>query len=241
MQAQRGFGAGEIHPLTFAGALPMDQRHEDRHCHVVGAGVVHERVAPTGRFVVREAVGEREPGNCLHDRTPGFEVAVGSHVAETTVRDIDDVRLDRLELVVAEAPALQDALGEVFADDVRNADQLPQEFFAALGAQVQRDAIFVGVVIVEATAEIDASTFVDEWWDAAQDVPAPLADRVFDADDLGTERGEPFGRPGARQLAGEVTDAKRRQCLGHGVRKSPSGRDAATCRFQCRAALLGIE
>jgi hypothetical protein len=47
-----------------------------------------------------------------------------------------------------------------------------------------------------------------------KDVPAALAHRILDADDLGAERGQPLGRAGAGQLAAEIADADARQGAG---------------------------
>jgi hypothetical protein len=135
-------------------------------------------------------------------------------VAEAAVGHIDDVRLDRPQLLVAEAPALQHAGGEVLGHAVGLADQVGQQFLAALGAHVDRDAELAGVVVVVAAAELQPAPLIHVGSDAAQYVPAPLAHRVFDPDYFGAERGQPLGRPGAGQLAAEIADADARQGAG---------------------------
>ena len=63
--------------------------------------------------------------------------------------------------------------------------------------------------------------FVDIGGDAAQDVPAALAGRILDADDLGAERGQPFCGAGPGQLPAEIADAYTRQ--GAGRRRGRAG------------------
>ena len=131
--------------------------------------------------------------------------------AEAGVRHVDDVGLDRPQLLVGEAHAREHAGGEVLGDHVGDGDELAQQLLAALGAQVERDPELLDVVVVEAATDLDAAPVVDERRRAAHDVPRPLAHRVLDADHLGAERGEEPGRPGARELAAEVADAEVRQ------------------------------
>ena len=214
VQGEGRLGACQVDPLALAGSLPVDQRHENGDGHVVRAGVVHVRVAPAGRFPVRQPGGEGQPRDGLHDGTPGLEIAVGADVAEPAVRYVDDVGFDRLQLLVAEAPPFEHALGEVLADDIGDLHQLGEDLLSAPGPQVQGDAVLVCVVIVEPTPEFDTAPLVDEGRYPAQDVPAPLTHRVFDADHLGAERGQPLRCARAGQLAGEVTDAQCRQRVG---------------------------
>ena len=141
-----------------------------------------------------------------------LNAAFGPACAEAAVRHVDDVGLDRLQLLVGEAQAREHAGGEVLGDDVGDGDELAQQLLAALGAQVERDAELLDVVVVEAAADLDAAPLVDERRRAAQDVPRALAHRVLDADHLGAERGEEPGGARAGELPAEVADADVRQC-----------------------------
>src|SRR5262249_24515808 len=85
------------------------------------------------------------------------------------------------------------------------------QFLATLLPQVDRDSEFLDVVVVERAAEVDAAAIVDEWWNAAQDVPGPLPDGVLDADHLRAERGEEFRGSRAGELPGEVADGDVRE------------------------------
>src|SRR5262249_11341505 len=51
-----------------------------------------------------------------------------------------------------------------------------------------------------------------EWWRTPENAPLARRDRILEADPLGAEGGKVPGRPGARQLAGEVADPEMCQC-----------------------------
>ncbi len=85
------------------------------------------------------------------------------------------------------------------------AHDLVEQLAAALGAQVERDAELLDVVVLEPTAELDAATVVDERLHAAEDVPAAFGDGILDLDHLRAEGGEHPGGAGPGELAGEVT------------------------------------
>ena len=133
-------------------------------------------------------------------------------MAEAAVRHVDDVGTDRLERLVVEAPAVEDARREVLGHDIGDADELPEQLTGAFGAQVERDAQLLDVVVVEGAPEFDAAALVDVRGIAAKDVPAPLGYRVLDTDDLRSEGGKEPGCPGAGQLPGEVADTEMGEC-----------------------------
>jgi hypothetical protein len=220
----------------------MHEREQDRHRHVHAAGVIHVRVAPARGLLIRQRRQERETRHRLHDRAPGLEVGVRAAVAEAAVRDVDDVGLQLPQSLVAEAPALEHALREILAHHVGALHDLGQDLARPLGTKIQRDAELLDVVIIETAAEIRAAALVHERRHRAQDVPEPHRDRVFDADHLRTERGEPLRGAGAGELAGEVADAEMAESGGHSsilrpiafarlrrpcVRATPSRRAAA--------------
>ena len=74
------------------------------------------------------------------------------------------------------------------------ATSLPQQFLAALLAQVDRDPELLDVVVVEGAAQVDAAPVVDVRRHPAEDVPGALAHRILDPDHLGAERGEELRR-----------------------------------------------
>ena len=136
---------------------------------------------------------------------------------EATIRDINDVGPQRLQILVSEAEPLEDARREVLGHHVRPLHQLAQQLLAALGAEVERDAEFLDVVVVERAAVVEPALSRLVGRIATQDVPAPLAYGVLDANDLGPERCEEARRASTGQLAGEIADTDVRQgAVGHG-------------------------
>ena len=163
------------------------------------------------------------PLHRLDDRTPRLERPVRAGVAEAAVRHVDDVGPELLQPLVAEAEPLHHAGGEVLGDGVRDAHQLGQQLLAPLGAQVQRDAELLDVVVVEAGAAVGAAVAVEVRAELAHDVPQALGDRVLDADHLRAERREHARRAGAGQLAGQVADADVAQRAVVARTRSPRG------------------
>ena len=106
---------------------------------------------------------------------------------EAAVGYIDDVATNLPHPFVAETPALQHALGEVLANHVGDFDQASEDVLRSLVAQVQRDAVLAGIVVVEGAASIEPALAILVGRPAAQDVPAALPHRVFDANHFGTE------------------------------------------------------
>ena len=133
-------------------------------------------------------------------------------MAEAAVRHVDDVGADRLERLVVEAPAVEDARREVLGHDIGDADELPEQLTGAFDAQVERDAQLLDVVVVVGAPEVDAAALVDLRRVAAKDVPAPLRYRILDTDDLRPEGCKEPGCPGAGQLPGEVADTEMGEC-----------------------------
>ena len=89
---------------------------------------------------------------------------------------------------------------------------MPEQLTGAFGAQVERDAQLLDVVVVVGAPEVDAAALVDLRRVAAKDVPAPLRYRVLDTDDLRPEGCKEPGCPGAGQLPGEVADTEMGEC-----------------------------
>ena len=170
--------------------------------------MVHVGVAPAGRRLVGNRRGHREAAGRLDDRPPGLELLVGAGVAEAAVGDVDDVFLDLLERVVVVAPGAHDAGGEVLGHAVGDGDQALEQFAAFLGLDIERDAHFAHIVVVERSAQLGAAPVVDIGRHPAQDVPATVVRGVFNPDHFRAERGHELGCAGAGQLTGEIADAQ---------------------------------
>jgi hypothetical protein len=118
------------------------------------------------------------------------------------------VGLERLELLVAEPQPLHHPGREVLGDRVAHPDELAQQLLAPLGAQVERDAELLDVVVEEARTTVVAAVAVDERRHLAHDVPQAEGDGILDPDDLGAEGSQEPGGPGTRELSGQVADAQ---------------------------------
>ena len=119
--------------LAATGGLALQQRGQDADRHVQpGAGVADGRAGLEGRRRARrwcQGAADR-----LGDHVEGQEVAVRTVWRETLDLGVDDARIDALDLVVAEAEALDDARPVVLDEDVGVLDQLAQQLAAALDA-----------------------------------------------------------------------------------------------------------
>ena len=128
-------------------------------------------------------------------------------LAKSGVRDIHDTVVQLLQPFVRKPEAGEHSRREVLGHRVGDGHELGEQLAAAIGAQVERDAQLLDVVVVEAGAAIEARPIVGEGLDTPKQVPASLPDRILDADDLSAERGEQAGRPRAGQLPRQVADA----------------------------------
>ena len=128
-------------------------------------------------------------------------------MSETAVGYVDDVRLYRRHVRVREPPSRHHAFGEVFGDGVAHGYEVGENPLGFRLSHVEGDAELLDVVVVESPAEVYAAPLVGPRPVAAKDVPLPLPQPVFDANDLRPERGENAGSPRARELPGEVAHA----------------------------------
>ena len=71
--------------------------------------------------------------------------------------------------------------------------------------------------LLKAPPRLMPRPLVDPWLPAAQDIPAAFANRILDPYHFGTETRQPFGGAGTGKDAGEITDAERRQRVGHTI------------------------
>jgi hypothetical protein len=69
-------------------------------------------------------------------------------------RDVDELRIDLLELLVAETVFLGRAGPEILAEDIRSGDELVQDLPAFGGLEVERDALHAAIVGLEERARV---------------------------------------------------------------------------------------
>src|SRR5439155_8833932 len=130
--------------------------------------------------------------------------------------------LDLAQLRIAEAPFLQHPGAEILDHDVRDGDQ-PLHDLQALGASdVEAEALFVDVGVVEVSRGVQIDLDALRGRGARQ--PAALILRPLDLYDLGPERAEPARRPWPGPHPAEIDHANVFEGARsrHG-RRSPTG------------------
>src|SRR6266446_2769618 len=161
-------------------------------------------------------------------------MAAGMAVARH--RDIDDIRIDLAQLRIAEAPFLQHPGAEILDHDIGDGDQPLHDLQAPGAADIEAEALFVDVGVVEVPRGVQIDLEVLRRRGTRQ--PAALILRPLDLYDLGPQSPEPARRPwpgphpaeidhanvfeGARSRHGRHSPTKARP------RKGPS--EAPKCR-----------
>ena len=91
------------------------------------------------------------------------------------------------ERFVPEPQSIQYSGGKVFGYRIRYLDKLGEELFAFFGFKIEGNSEFVGVVIVERPAKVNAPSIIFERIAAPENIPSTFSDRIFNSDDLCTE------------------------------------------------------
>ncbi len=193
--------------LPAAGLRPLMEGGQDRDHPVGRRAHVHDRGARAQRLAARPG-HEGEPGRHLRElveegprlRRAGEEALEGQ---------VDDARVDSREHVVAEAEALDGAVGEVVDHHVRARDQAQEERPAVGRAlQIDRDRALVAVEEVEVGrgARRHAARLV-------------AFARTLHLDHVGAQVGQQQPRRGPRDDVAELEDA-------HALERKRGGHDA---------------
>ena len=107
----------------------------------------------------------------------------------TRHRHIDDIRFDRAQLLIAEAPLLQHPGAAILDHDVGDGDQ-PFDELQAFGAlYVETEALLVDVRVIEVPGGVQIDLEILRRGGARQ--PAALIFRPLDLYDLGPESSQP--------------------------------------------------
>ena len=138
------------------GAVALAQRGQHRDREEVRAAHVHVREAVAAGVAVGQASLPGEPRYRRRRRPVGPVVAVGAQPPEARRLHVDDVGLDLLQRLGAEAPAVERRRREVVGDHVRGLHQVAEDRLALGVAQVEADPPFADVVVVEAGGPVDA-------------------------------------------------------------------------------------
>ena len=240
-QEQSGFTLRCVDPLTLAGTLAMIQRAEQRERVAVGAHPVEKRVAPAdGHRRLRQPRHVALPAERRGNRTNGAHPPIRAVHAHAGLLDVDDVRSDALHHVIAKPKALQHAGRKPFGHDIADPHQILGDLQTLWMADVQRDAAFAGVLVVELPAHVRVS---HSWQRSSCDITCrTAADRChrgkarigivlpFDLVAFRTHRGEESRAAGRGQEPREVEDLHALQRKRLVVQRRQS--------WACRAARL---
>ena len=195
---------GKVDVLSAAGALAVAEGGHDG-CHRVQAGDgIRVHLARIEGRPVRVTQKRRHAGCWLDGPAdtrhilPRAAVTVGREAAE------DDPGIDRGHLFVTDAEVAEDSGREVFGNEVRVTQELPERRHPAIGLQVERHAPFVEVHgVVERVAVPGVPGCFDlpqasREWSVVAATPAIRALAHLHLDDVGAHEPEEFGakRPG---------------------------------------------
>ena len=194
--------------LTLAGAGTCDERQQDAlHEHEAG-GVVGRDACGEGWF---GRIGLRKPAGlgARHEVVAAARpVRRRPVVAPSAGRSVDEARVVRRELFVAEAEFLHHAGAEIVHDHIGGGDQRPDRRDALRGFQVEGEAAFVAV-----ESGVGEAHTVDKGPPAA----APVAGvGALDLDHIGPVVGENLGADRPLVNVTEVDDADAGEGRGGG-------------------------
>ena len=190
-----------VDPLALAGALALEQRHQDAVRQEHAGGEVGHGDADAHRALARQASDRHQPAEALGDLIVTGAIAIGAALAEARDAGVDDPRVDRAERLVVDAEAVLDVGPEVLDDDVGPGGELLEDLDAARVLEVERHRALVAVQVLE--VELVAGEVV-------------LLLRL-DLDDVGAHLGELAHAGGTGSRAGEVDDGVGRQREAHGL------------------------
>ena len=140
-----GVDERDVHALAAAGDGAGVERHEDADGEVHAAEHVAHGIADTQRLAAGLAGDAHEAGGGLRDDVIAGALVLRAVAAEAGDSGVDDLVVDFLEHVIADAQLVHDAGAVVLDDDVGLLDHLEEELFALLGLQVQGDALLAAV------------------------------------------------------------------------------------------------
>ncbi len=209
----------DLAPALAAVLAPPKRDHHGRAARERGDAVPERERGQCRRFV-RPAVDVREAGDRLGERPEPRQVAVGTGLAEAGRAHDHQLRVDLVQDVRPEVPALERSRPEVLDQHVRIRDQALHELLPARVRERQRHAALVAAD--ERPPERDAVLLPAH---RAQTVPA----RMLDLDHVGAIVAEQGRDHRSGEERGAVDHA---QALEGGRRRAP----AAGCRVVAHLA-----
>ena len=149
--------------------------------------------------VAHTLVDRHQAGEALHHRVGNRSVGIGAGLAESADRNVDDARVVRPDLIVAEAEFRRDARPAGLDDDVGIRRQAAGDGFAFRRFQVERQ-----VLLAEIGDDRQRRMVADGPADAAH----PIAVRRFDLDHFRAVLGEHHGAVRGRVALTDLEDLK---------------------------------
>ncbi|MCY1442293.1 hypothetical protein D9M71_586580 [compost metagenome] len=200
VELEHGFHHGNQHLLSLAGAFPVQQGHADRRGQDVAAELVDDDRREVSGASVTIAVDGGQSALTLDHIVEGRHVLVGTIATIAGREGVNDLRIARAYLLVADAQALRCAGAHAVHDDVGGFHQLEQRFQALFLLEVEHDAALVAVhdQIEHRHARVSARAVL----------PVLVAVRRFHLDDVCAHVAEDLGGDRAKHVDGQVDDTQ---------------------------------
>ena len=190
--------------LPDPGRARMGQRGERAAEGEDRAGLVGDRDDAGAQRLARRRIGLGDAAQSLRHRVGAGQMRIRPVRPVARDRDVDQLRIDLAQFLIAEPVLLGRAGTEILAEDVGLGDQLAQDLAPLRRLQVQRDALHAAVVGLEIGARHPRQH------GRAARIVADF--RHLDLDHLGAEIGHQHvrHRAGLRRRAGDDLDALQR-------------------------------
>ena len=209
---QRGF---YFEPLSGAVALMQGGQYAGRKmdaCHNV-----HNRRPGLHRRPGRIARCAHDAGQGLNNGVKRGVGAVRAGLAIARARRVNNARVDPLQVLIAQPQLVHGPGGKVLDDNIGVCHKLFEQFFAAFGFEIERDALFIRV------EHHKGITLLFGVRNGKNTACALTVGTRLDLNDLGTEQPQHLGGIGTVKDVGEIKDADIVEC-SH--RQSPHQRSA---------------
>ena len=187
--AGEGDGGGELGKFDFAsaaGAFAGAEGGEHADGEQVGRGEIGVGDADAARLAAGEAHQEVQTGGGHQEVAEGGQLAPGAVAADAGQVQQYQAGVALAQLRVGQAHTLHRAGAVVIDDDIGGRGEVAEEFFTALGAEVEGDGFLVCVGVVEEVGQVDVEA------SAGNGLVADGVDagHRFDFDHFGAEVGE---------------------------------------------------
>ena len=178
-----------LHPLSPAGALPLDQSQEDPLRAENPGSEIGDRNADAQRPLPRQTGDRHQTAHALRDLVEAGPVAIRPVLPEAGDRGQNDARIDCFQRCVIDAQPVLHIRPEILDDDIGLGHQPAEHRDAARIFQIERHTALVALQVLEVGAVPRP----------AKRIPRFDTFRHLDLDNVGAPIGElaHCGRPGA--------------------------------------------